>query len=188
MPADDPTNLSFYGWTKLQMEKDILDSNIEKYLIIRISYPFRRKFAGKDDFARGLLKLYDAFASGSSPMLYPIFTDQQITPTFVDDLSPALAVLAESNSNGIFHIASPALTTPYEFFCGLLKVARGIKNPERIIPRGSIREFQLKHPTDPKRPIIGGLKTDKITRLGFTPTSWQDGVEIYTSILPSGQD
>lgn len=167
--ATDPSKISFYGWTKVLAEKEVEESGIDS-LTLRISYPYRSDYQPKTDFARNLLKLYD------EKRLYSIFTDQTLTPTLTDDLAPAVKLLLEKGVKGIFHLTSPEICTPYQFACELLKVARGVEDPESVVPKGSLVEFQKAHPEIAKRPLRGGEKTDKIQALGFTPTNFQEGI------------
>lgn len=174
--ASSSDEVSWYAWTKILAERLVISSK-EKFLMIRISYPYRKDYAQKSDFARNLLKIYDEYKALQRKEIYPIFIDQFLTPTFIDDLEEALTILIAKNAMGVFHVGSPKVTTPYEFCCKLLKVARNVKNPEQIVPKGSIIEFQKKHPELAKRPIKGGEKVDKIIDFGFTPTTWEDGIE-----------
>lgn len=172
--------ISWYGWTKALAENEATNSGTP-FLMIRISYPYRREYPGKGDFARNFLRLYDATMDDPSKKWYPIFTDQLMTPTFVDDLPRAVLTLIDSGASGIYHLVSPEECTPYDFCIELLRVARGVENADKIIPTGSVIEFQQQHKELAKRPLDGRLKSDKITRLGFKPTNWKDGILIYAS-------
>src|SRR3990167_2910900 len=92
--------VSWYGITKLEAEKLICEK-LSEYIILRISYPYRGPFMEKDDQIKRILRLFNA---GN---LYPMFYDQIITPTFVDDVAPAISLLLKKRASGIFHIASP---------------------------------------------------------------------------------
>src|SRR3990167_6166460 len=96
----DLDKVSWYGITKLEAEKLICE-NLSIYIILRISYPYRGPFMEKDDQIKRILRLFNA---GN---LYPMFYDQIITPTFVDDVAPAISLLLKKRASGIFHIASP---------------------------------------------------------------------------------
>ncbi len=171
----DLTKVSWYGISKIQAEKSIQKS-LNSSIILRIAYPYRAKFEGKDDIAKRILRLY------KNGKLYPMFDDQQITPTFIDDLEPAIDLLVSKNQKGIFHLASPALTTQYRFAKQLIKTfgtrSEGIK-------KGSVSDF-LKKPDATPRPIRGGLKVGKIVAKGFEPTSWEKGIKIIWQ-LSKGQ-
>lgn len=174
--CDDPSEVSWYSWTKILAENEIKNSGLE-CLVIRISYPYRADYKAKGDFARNFLKIYDEVKSGVRESFPPIFTDQFLTPTFIDDLASAISLLLEKNANGIFNIASPEVTTPYEFCCELLKIARDLESPLDLVPKGSVVEYEASHPEAPKYPIKGGEKVDKIENLGFKPTSWREGIK-----------
>ncbi len=105
-----------------------------------------------------------------------MFSDQEITPTFADDLAPAVKLLIEKGEKGIFHIASPSITTPYQIAQKTIEIFGG--NPQDV-KEGSIAEFLKSGPKTP-RPVKGGLKVEKIKSLGFTPTAWDEGIkEVY---------
>lgn len=163
----DTEKTSWYGLTKLEAER-ICMSTLTDYIILRISYPYRAKFDKKLDFARQILTRYE------NNTLYPMFNDQIITPTFVDDIAPAIEKLLESNEKGIFHLASPESSTPYEFAKQLLSEFG--KDPSKLQP-ASIVDFLTKDNATP-RPIKGGLKTEKISKIGLAPTNWKDGISL----------
>lgn len=170
-----PEELSWYGWTKRMGDQRAIDSGVD-YATLRISYPYRREYADKGDVARNFLKLYDRSLAGVAK-LYPVFTDQSFTPTLVDDLAPAIKLLIELDASGVYHLASPERTDFYSFMAELLKIARAVEEPEEILEKGSIHDYYQANPDKPKWPIDGGLKTAKITELGFRPTDWRTGLK-----------
>ncbi len=168
-------NLCWYGWTKLQGEKSVRESS-NKSAIVRIAYPFRSSFVGKADWVRKILELYD------SGTLYPLFTDQTLTPIFVDDLVPALSKLIELSLPGIYHIVSSDMGTYYDMGNYILEKARGVKDAPQ---KASLVEF-MKTPGRNKRPIFGGLKTDKTQeRLGMKFKNWREMVDEFVAQLNS---
>ena len=169
----DLDKVSWYGITKLAAEKLIV-KNLANYIILRISYPFRGPFNEKDDQIKRVLRLYDL---GN---LYPMFYNQTITPTFADDVAPAISLLLKKRAGGIFHLASPRTTNQLEFAAKVLEV---FGKDTGKLKKGSIVEF-LKEPSTTPRPIKGGLKVNKIKELGFSPTDWEKGIE--TVFLQSG--
>ena len=165
----DLNKVSWYGITKIKAEK-IIKNSLKDFIILRISYPYRAKFLEKDDIAKRILRLY------KTGQLYPMFYDQKITPTFIDDIPKAIKLLMAKNQIGIFHLASPEVTSQYEFARKIILVFDG-NSPE--ISKSSVKEFFKKEGSTP-RPINGGLKVQKISNLGFRPTSWQEGInKIY---------
>lgn len=168
-------NLSWYGWTKLEGEKKVMEIN-KNSAIVRIAYPFRVGYEEKIDFARALINLYD------EGKLYPLFTDQIITPIYVDHLVPILERLADLAKPGIYHGVNVGAVSYYDFGVYLLKKVRGA---EGVVQKGSLVEF-LKNPERNKRPITGGLKTEKTQEtLGMKFKSWQEAVDEFVGKLSS---
>ena len=166
-PGGDLDKISWYGLTKIEAENYVRE-NLANFLILRIAYPYRGRFEGKDDIAKRILRLYQV------GQLYPMFTDQIITPTFIDDIAEAVKLLISSAQEGIFHLVSPRETTQFEFAEELIRVFKGDSSK---IQKGSIIDF-LKIPGHTPRPINGGLKVEKTKALGFQPTDWQEGIKI----------
>lgn len=164
-PGENLKGVSWYGITKIEGER--LIAGLKNHIIVRISYPYRGRFEEKDDFLKKVVRQY------KQNTLYPMFCDQQITPTFIDDLAPAIVKIIKSGQKGIFNITSNTITTPYEMSKKLLQKFFDEKDK---IEAGSIKEFMSSEGRTP-RPVKGGLKTEKINSVGFTPTNWDDGVD-----------
>jgi dTDP-4-dehydrorhamnose reductase len=162
-PAQNPNDVSWYGWTKLMGERTVLEATIP-YLLVRISYPFRAYFTQKTDFLRNILEKYRI---GD---LHPFFDDQKFTPTFIDDLAHVIKFLVEKNEFGIYHVTSSVQTTPFKFAQRLLKL---FFNASDKVEKESIKKFLAQGKKTP-RPINGGLKVDKLASLGFNLRSWQE--------------
>lgn len=162
--------ISWYGITKYLAEVELLKTLSSNCCIVRISYPYRAHFDHKIDFARNILNL---FRDGK---LYPIFHDQIFTPTLIDDVSEALIFLIRRHSSGIFHIASANPTTPFEFASRLISTFFSIKEPEKVLKKSSIVEFN-ENSGRPPRPVKGGLRTERIYKEGFRPRTYQEGIE-----------
>jgi dTDP-4-dehydrorhamnose reductase len=146
--------ICWYGWTKLQAEKQILEANIP-YLILRISYPYRSTFEPKVDFVRNIINRLE------NDNLYPMFDDQYLTPTFIDDLASAIKILIENEVTGIYHVAIPEVVTPYQV---ALKAAEIFGYDKKRVKKSSLVQFQNENKNFAIRPQHGGLKTDKINK------------------------
>ncbi|HXY47353.1 MAG TPA: sugar nucleotide-binding protein [Thermoplasmata archaeon] len=158
--------VSWYGWTKSEGERrtSVMDPSAA---ILRIAYPYRSDFPAKLDFARRILQRY---RQGSLPSLY---TDQQISPTWVPDVTNALQLLIRGRTSGVVHVASPTLTTPFEFATELLRRAEGRAVD---IARGSL-EAAPRDPRRAPRPLHGGLRPDRAKSLEIPLTPWPAGIE-----------
>ena len=171
---DNMEGISWYGWTKKEAEVKIENARA-KSAIVRVAYPFTSgKYDLKLDYAKNYLKLYD------DGKLFPIFTDQTITPLYLEDLVAPLSKILEEELQGVFHIVSSDVVTPFDFVEYLLSKAR---NVEGIVQKGSMEEF-LKTPGRTPRPRLGGLKTD-ITqqKLGMKFRTWKEMVDSFVENL-----
>lgn len=165
----DLEKISWYGISKIEAEK-YLQSTLQNQITLRIDYPYLAKAENKEDLAKRIWRMY------KENKLYPMFNDQFFNPTFADDIYSSLSLLLKKNELGIFHVASPELTTHFDFATELIKVFGG---DPRVVKSTSIIDF-LKKPGRTPRPVKGGLNVDKITRFGFTPTGWREGIrKIY---------
>ena len=76
--------------------------------ILRLVYPVRAKYSPKLDYLRKPLSLFD------QGKLYPLFSDQQVTITFIDEACLALGKIIDGKLFGIFHASTPDLSTPFK--------------------------------------------------------------------------
>jgi dTDP-4-dehydrorhamnose reductase len=165
LPSPLGPRLSWYGYTKGMGEQRIRHSGAPA-LTLRISYPYRARFESKTDLARNLL------ARGRAGRLFPLYSDQRITPTWVPDVTGALLAVTEKAETGTLHVASPETTSPLEFAAclfrefhldvGPLKEARLAEQPARL--------------DRAPRPILGGLGVRRAQALGLLTHTYRDGI------------
>lgn len=165
--------LTWYGASKAEGERNVLAENA-KNAIIRIIYPVRSDFPSKLDYARKILRLYD------DGHLYPMFTDQTMNVTYIDELAHAIEIIIEKQLKGMFHVCTSNTATPYEFASALLKKHR---NVEDVVRKSSITEF-IKG-KDPRRyPQFGGLKNDDTQEaLQMDFSTWEEVLELLANTL-----
>jgi len=162
--------LGWYGWTKNSGER-MVDTTINA--VVRTAYPFRKKlFELKNDYAHGTLKLFD------EGKLYPLFTDQKLTPILLEELIKALQKLSSLKSPGIYHVVSSDSVTPFEFGSYLIEKGR---NRKGVVKKGSMVEF-MKTPGRFSRPLIGGLDVSKTEKkLGMKFKTWKEMIDEFVS-------
>jgi dTDP-4-dehydrorhamnose reductase len=126
----------------------------------------------KLDYLRKPLSLYD------EGKLYPMFTDQQVSIAFVDEVAMALEKIIDGNFKGIFHASSRDTSTPFELVSYMIEKARGKKD---AVTGVSIDDF-LKGVDNPVRyPKFGGLKVEKTEKeLGIKFSTWKQIVDKLT--------
>ena len=147
----DPDKNTWYGYTKGEAERLVLEKLGDKATILRIIYPVRAKFDQKLDYLRKPLQLYD------QGKLHPLFTDQQISITFIDEACEALRRIIEGKFHGVFHAGSRDITTPYEIISYLLERARGAKE---VVRSSSLHDFIRAGNSPVRYPEYGGLKVE----------------------------
>ncbi len=157
--------LCWYGWTKSEGERrvEVADPTAA---ILRIAYPYRSRFPAKLDFARGMI---ERRRRGALP---PLYHDQHMTPTWIPDVTRALVKILASRESGVFHAASPEVTTPFDFASELFKEIEG--RPPGLL-KGSIAEA-LQKPGAVPRPQDGGLACARLATFGVSLTTWRDGI------------
>lgn len=140
---DRPNPIEWYGKTKLIAEEYIKE-NLEHYSIIRTSSPFRSNFPQKLDIVRKIIK---GLTENNLP---PMFTDNFITPTFIDDLCKVFFMFTLKRPRGVWHATGSSHLSAFEV---ATKVKEAFSLGGTITP-GSMAEY-LK--TDP-RPRQKSLK------------------------------
>lgn len=167
-PESSLEKLSWYGWTKRLAEKEILSKKINAS-IVRIGNVTKPIYNPNLDYVGKILWLYD------TDKLYPLFDDQQITLTYLPELTQSIIKLIENKPNGVFHVASNDLVTPFQLAEYLLLKARF---KDGIVKRTSIDEFLEKMPN--RYPKFGGLNSQFTQKkLGTKFMSWQEIVDNF---------
>ena len=100
-----------------------------------------------------------------------MFTDQQVSIAFIDEVCFALDKIIEKQARGVFHASSSDLTNPFELYAYLLEKVRGVKD---VVTPSLLSDF-LKTTANPVRyPMFGGLKVEKTEKiLGMKFSTWR---------------
>lgn len=168
-PESDSRKLTWYGYSKAEGEKAVRSVFGSEFAILRIIYPVRADFSGKLDYIRKPLSLFDR------GKLYPMFTDQQVSISFADEIVAVIAKLIDENKTGVFHASSRDMTTPHELISYVIENARGKKN---VVEKSSLEEFLKKVDNPIRYPVFGGLKVEKTQKaLGMEFRSWKEIVD-----------
>lgn len=171
-PEENPNFLSWYGWTKREGER-LITNNLKNFVIVRIANPVRARYPSKPDYVRKILKAFD------NGRLYPMFDDQYLTLTFIDEVTESLKVLLEKRSLGIFHVSSANVFTPYKLANLLIEKARGVKGAVKGI---RIEKFLKDNPS--RYPQYGGLKVEETQeKLKLKFMRWEKVIELLAKQL-----
>ncbi len=162
---NDISKLTWYGHSKAEGEKAVQKALGDKMTILRLIYPVRSNYPEKLDYLRSPLKRY------KEGNIYPLFTDQQISISFIDEIAVVLDRIIQKRAYGIYHASSPDITTPYRLIFELIKLLyKDTSGLEEI----TLEEF-LKTTKSPnyRYPKYGGLsvkRTEKDLGLKFSST------------------
>jgi dTDP-4-dehydrorhamnose reductase len=165
-PETDSAKLTWYGYSKAVGEQMVADAG---GTIARIIYPVRASFSGKSDYLRKPLKLFD------QGQLYPLFTDQQVSVSYIDEVCLALQKIINQDLSGVFHFSTPDTASPYELVSYLITKAR---DKTDVVKPASLVEF-LKQADNPVRyPRFGGLQVrDTEKRLKMKFSTWKEVID-----------
>ncbi|MBN1169284.1 sugar nucleotide-binding protein [Candidatus Woesebacteria bacterium] len=172
-PENDPEKLTWYGYTKKCAENAVKAVLGDKCSILRLIYPVRTGYKKKlDPQVLGRLKMYD------EGKLYPLFHDQYISITDVDEACEAILRMIEGNVFGTFHASSRDISTPYELGSYIIEKARGKKN---VVERSSFDEYVRSVGSKVRWPKYGGLKVRQTEKtLGMKFSTWKQIIDKIT--------
>ena len=101
-----------------------------------------------------------------------IVTDQQRTPTYVQDLCDAITTILTFKKTGIYHIAGKDILSPYDM---AITVAKVLDLDTELIEPVTSDTF----PEPVRRAKRSGLYIDKAIReLNYTPHRFEDAVQL----------
>lgn len=143
--GSQPNPLSIYGKTKYEGEKLVKELG----MIVRLSYPFRKEYALKNDFVHSVIH---QLKTGNTLRMVE---DSLITPTFVDDIVYNVAQLCENFSKRIVHVVGADSMSPYA--AGILVANTFGLDAELIKPISYADYFKNKAP----RPQYSDMKTNE---------------------------
>jgi dTDP-4-dehydrorhamnose reductase len=159
--TDIPNPLSHYGKTKLEAEKVVLKNHNNVVLRTTVIY-------GKHDRSRFTNWVLENL---QNKQIVPAFTDQNNTPTLVNDFSIALLRIIESDLSGLFHATGGTCLNRYEF-ATKLAIAFGLD--KNLIKPVTANEQKQGAP----RPVNGCLDNQKLEKeIGFKFKDIDEGIE-----------
>ena len=159
---DEPNPLSFYGKTKADSEKAVID-NIEDYIIIRTGWLYGEK---RSNFVKWVIK------KAVNNEKIPVVKDQYGSPTWTYKVALQIMVLLEKKMTGIFHVTS-------EGYCTRVEWARFIL--EQLGLTAQIEPISIKDWNAPaKRPINCLLENKelKLYRLSIMK-NWKEDMKEF---------
>lgn len=166
--TDKPKPIEWYGETKYWAEKLVVESK-HKAAVVRLAYPYRAKFETKPDIVK---KIINGFENNN---LNPMFADQIITPTFIDDIAKGMAFFIKKQPVGIFHLVGSDSLSPYDM---ALKIAKVFGFDQNMVKKGSLKSYMESSPAG-SRPwqMNGAVSNNKIKKLGIKMKTFDEGLK-----------
>ncbi|MFC1711819.1 SDR family oxidoreductase [Patescibacteria group bacterium] len=172
---DAPNPIEWYGKTKLLAESEINKSGV-KNVVLRIAFPYKAKPADKKlepiiklDLVR---KIVAKLQKGEK---LSMFSEQIITPTFVDDIVKVVDYCLENKPEGLYHCVGSTSISPYKL---AKETAKAFDLDESLIKKTSLEEFLKDNPNDRPRQKNLTINNKKLeTDFGIKMKTLNDGLK-----------
>jgi len=160
---DAPRPKSVYGQSKLLGEWFALDAGA---YVLRVESLF-----GGPKPRSSVDRIIEALGSGQDAR---VFVDRVVSPSYVDDVAAATAVLLERGAPaGLYHCVNTGHGTWQELG---LEIARLMERPPRLTP---VRVADV--PMRASRPRYCALSNEKLANAGVAMPTWQDALRRYVA-------
>ena len=165
--SDDPNPISYYGKSKFEGEKVIVENNLDHTIIRTILvYGVHAK--------SNIVSYVKQSLENGNPV--NLVDDQHRMPTFVDDLANACISAANKKALGVFHVSGSEMLNYYEIG---LSIADYFSLDASLINK--IKTSQLNQKA--RRPELTGFILDKAKKeLDYKPTSFENSLEIFRKV------
>ncbi len=111
---DKPNPIEWYGETKFLAEKEV-EKYLTDYCLLRIAFPFKAKKGPASQDSTQKLDLVRRILLGlEEDSLPPMFSDQIITPTFIDDIAQVVKICLKKKIKGLYHCVGSSQLSPYQ--------------------------------------------------------------------------
>ena len=161
--SDPPCPLSVYGKSKLKGEKAVLETLVDKGLIIRTAWLYS---SHGNNFVKTMLNLMREKES------LKVVDDQIGTPTWAFGLAQAIWTSIEKKITGIFHWTDSGVASWYDFAMAIQEEGVQTGLLDGAIPIFPVPTWQ--YPTSAKKPCYGLLdKTSFWQATGLQSTHWR---------------
>jgi dTDP-4-dehydrorhamnose reductase len=158
---DEPRPQSVYGQSKLLGEWFALDAG---GFALRVESLF-----GGPKPRSSVDRIIEALVAGRDAR---VFVDRIVSPSYVDDVAWATAVLLERRAGrGVYHCVNTGHATWHELG---VEIARLLGQPPRLTPV-RVADVQLRA----RRPQYCALSNEKLARAGAPMPTWQDALRRY---------
>lgn len=155
-----PKPISVYGKTKLEGEIAVQEQ-APRHAIVRTSWLYGHS---SETFVERII------SRGAAGEAINVVTTQESSPTWVNDLAPALVAVARKRATGIFHLTNEGHATRYEWARATLEAAD--LDPDLVHGVDHVAAAA-------RRPRYSALTNLRARRLGITLEPWRDALNRY---------
>ncbi|MCY7421992.1 MAG: SDR family oxidoreductase [Chitinophagaceae bacterium] len=160
-----PAPLNFYGESKLMAEKVVEETN-KPYAIVRPVFIYGKVWPG---MRPGFLHWVKSNLEAGKRI--KVVSDQQRTPTYVNDICKGIVSIINMKATGAFHLAGKDILSPYQM---AVTTAEVLGLDTSLIENVTSETF----PEPVKRAKRSGLLIERArTILGYEPVSFAEGVK-----------
>lgn len=152
--SDTPKPINYYGITKLNAEKIVLEQQNNVVLRTAVVYGWHEK----SRFTNWILEYL-----GQNKTVDP-FVDQFNTPTLVDDLAKSMIKIIEKDTSGLFHATGKTCLNRYEF---ALKLANSFGYDKKLVLPVTSKEKKQDAPR-PSSTCLDSSKLEKTINFQFS--------------------
>lgn len=161
-----PAPLNFYGESKLMAEQLVRSSGLN-YAIVRPVFIYGKTWPGMRPSFLHWVK--NNLEQGKS---IRVVSDQQRTPTFVEDICNGIETIIARKATGDFHFAGKDLLSPFKM---AITTAEVLGLDASLIENVTSETF----PEPVRRAKKSGLKIEKAIReLDYNPVRFEEGVRL----------
>jgi dTDP-4-dehydrorhamnose reductase len=165
---DRPEPQSAYAQSKLVGEWMAADA--PKHYVLRVESLF-----GGPERRSSIDRIANAVRSGEPA---PVLVDRVVSPSFVTDVTEALAHLLRTEPPyGLYHCVNSGHATWFDVG---REIARLLDKPDSILKPIRVSEVAL----PASRPRFAALDNGKLASAGFVMPHWKDAIARYLSSLP----
>jgi dTDP-4-dehydrorhamnose reductase len=163
--TDTPGPVNYYGSSKLAAEKSVMQSRLQ-WAIVRTVLVYGNILVGNRSNVISWVR--ENLLNGKA---IKVVSDQQRTPTYVEDLAKGILLVIEKNATGIYHISGEEQMSPYDM---AIATADYLQLDKSLMTKVNAATF-----TQPaQRPLKTGFIIDKAKKeLGYQPTNFKDALK-----------
>lgn len=153
--TDIPNPVNYYGSTKLAAEKAVMETKLP-WAIVRTVLVYGNILSGNRS---NIISWVKENLENKKPI--KVVSDQQRTPTYVEDLARGILLVIEKSATGIYHISGEEKMSPYDMACAVADYLR--------LDKSLMTEVNADTFTQPaKRPLMTGFLIEKAKKdLGY---------------------